>query len=591
MNIDQKLQSLRNVMKQHNVDAYIIPSGDPHQSEYPADHWKSREWISGFDGSAGTVAVTMNHAGLWTDSRYFLQAEEQLKDSSFELHKMFNQFSPGYTTWLAQNLNDGDKVAIDGALFSLGEKKKFEKILLPKGISLEITNDLISSVWSDRPEIPLKEVFEHDVSFAGQSRTEKLNAVRKVMKEKGASLHLISTLDDIGWLFNLRGYDVEFNPVFVAYTVVTRDGACLFVDSRKLSTDLISTLNNDGIELKPYEAILDYLSSLGSNDRILIHEGSINLDLYKSLQSANKISGSLVSRHLKAIKNSTEINHFRSVMVKDGVALTKAFKWLEETLPHKTVSEFEFSNKLAECRSAQSDYYGESFAAIIGYNGNGAIIHYRPEEGKCAQIQNNGILLADSGGQYYDGTTDITRTIALSEPTGEQKDNYTRVLKGHIALAKAKFPVGTTGGQLDILARKSLWDEGLNYLHGTGHGVGFFMNVHEPPQGFAPDTSMRSSTVHEPGMVSSNEPGFYKENEFGIRIENLVVASEADDDGFMEFETITLFPIDTQLINLDLLDDGEKTWLNDYHADVYAKLSSHLESDEQQWLKNKCAAV
>ena len=591
MNINEKLSLLRNKMQHFGLDAYVLPTGDPHQSEYPASHWKSREWISGFKGSAGSVVITMSHAGLWTDSRYFLQAEEELSTSEFELHKMNNQFDSGYSDWLSENLNQGTKVAIDGALFSLTDKKRFENKFTGKGIKLIVTSDFIGQVWEDRPGIPLEKIFEHDLVFAGSTRGEKLSRIRKKMSELGASKHLVATLDDIGWIYNLRGYDVEYNPVFVAYTVISEDEALLFINEKKLTSSIREELEKDKIYIRPYETIIPYLNTLGPNDKVLINEETTNIELYESLKQAKIISGALISRHLKAVKNDTELEHFRKVMVKDGVALTQAFHWLENTVKERSVSEYEFSNKLSECRSQQDHYYGESFGAIIGYKGNGAIIHYRPDEEKCAMIHNEGILLSDSGGQYLDGTTDITRTISFTEPTAEEKNAYTRVLKGHISLAMAIFPEGTTGGELDILARKDLWKDGMNFLHGTGHGVGFFMNVHEPPQGFAPGSSMRARTKHVAGMVSSNEPGYYEEDKFGIRIENLIVARNSQHTGFLEFETITLFPIDKSLIDQPMLTKSELDWLNDYHTMVYKKLSPHLDDTHKEWLKNKCALL
>ena len=591
MNINDKIAALRSQMQSNGYDAYIIPSGDPHQSEYPAAPWKGREWISGFTGSAGTAVVTLNHAGIWTDSRYFLQAETELADNEFELHKMYNQFTPGYVAWLSKNLNEGSNVAIDGPLFSLNEKKKFESVLSKRNINLVITDDVIDSVWADRPAVPLEPVFEHDVVFAGKSRIQKLDEVRDVIRNNNATHHLISTLDDIGWLLNLRGYDVEFNPVFVAYCVVGLTEVDLFVDASKLSEGLSAKLAQDNINIHPYDEIYNYLGQCGSDFRMLIDASSINIKLYESLKNADRIPGPAICRELKAIKNETEIEHFRQVMIKDGVALTHAFKWLEDTLKERTVSEFEFSNKLAECRSQQDNYYGESFAAIIGYKGNGAIIHYRPQPDTSAAIHNEGILLADSGGQYYDGTTDITRTVSFTPPSDEEMNAYTRVLKGHIGLSMAQFPEGTNGAQLDTFAREHLWQDGMNYLHGTGHGVGFFMNVHEPPQGFAPGSSQRAVTVHKQGMVSSNEPGYYKEGHFGIRIENLVVVQKAEIDGFLRFETITMFPIDTQLVDKSLMNSREIDWLNAYHKEVFEKISPLLDEEHKSWLAIKCQSI
>lgn len=589
--INSRLALLREKMQENGVSAYIMPLCDPHQSEYPADHWKSMAWISGFSGSAGSVMVALDHAGLWTDSRYFIQGAQELANSSFELHKMTIQSHPGYLDWLTENLKEGDTVIADGPMISIAQRNKYKKALSEKGIMLKITDDFIGSIWSDRPTIPTEKVFDHPVVYSGQTRTEKIKEVQKHLAEKNADYHLITTLDDIAWLLNLRGRDVDCNPVFVAHVVLAADKTLLFINSAKLTEELAKELKDEGIELKPYDQITNFLSGLDATTSILIHKSSINVQLHSAINSAQIIEGEIISRHLKAIKNKTEINHFRSVHVKDAIALTHAFYWLENTVKERPVSEYEFSMYIKKCRSEQADYFGESFNAIVGYKGNGAIIHYRPPAEGSAEINNDGILLVDSGGQYMDGTTDITRTITFSPPPPEQKNAYTRVLKGHIALATAVFPKGTRGGQLDILARQSLWADGLNYGHGTGHGVGFFLNVHEPPQGFAPGLSGRAATIQKAGMVTSNEPGHYVADKYGIRIENLVLATESKKEGFLEFETITYFPIDTQLIDFSLLTKVEVEWLNAYHADVKAKLCPLLEGEMKTWMEEKCALV
>ncbi len=590
MNTGQRLSQMRQVMSEAHIDAYIIPSNDPHQSEYVADHWKSREWISGFTGSAGTVVVTNDHAGLWTDSRYFLQAEEQLKSSSFVLHKMYDQFSAGHIDWMKGHLQEGARVGIDPLLFSIIQEEDLQKKLGGAGMHLVYIENIMDKIWSDRPELPRNKIFRHDVRYAGSSRSEKISVIRDQMKTLGADYHLVSTLDDIAWLFNIRGRDVDYNPVVIAYAVIGPNGVVLFIDPAKIDAGLASEFKGDAIEIMDYQSLAGFLNKLPESASILVHKPSTSIAMYRAI-NARIIPGQLISRDLKSTKNATELKHVKDAMVKDGVALVRAFMWLENELKTRTVSELEFSDKLAECRATQDGYYGESFGAIIGYRGNGAIIHYRPEKETCAQILPEGILLADSGGQYVNGTTDITRTIALSPPTERQKEAYTRVLKGHIALACAIYPKGTIGGQLDVLARKPLWDAGLNYLHGTGHGVGFFLNVHEPPQGFTAGLSSRSNTVLKPGMITSNEPGHYVTGEYGMRIENLIVTVESDKEGFYAHETITYFPIDTTLISRKLMSDEEIAWLNAYHVMVRNRLSPNLDTKEIEWLEQKCRPI
>ena len=579
-------------MQKKGVDAYIIPNSDPHQSEYPATHWKSLNWISGFTGSAGTVLVANDHAGLWTDSRYFIQGEQELSTSSFELHKMTKQHHPGYIDWCLNNLPKGAKVVIDGPMASLTQRDKYAKALAKKDLTLLTTTDFIDEVWADRPTIPTEMVFEHDITFSGESRKDKIDRVKAEMAELGADTHLITTLDDIAWLMNLRGRDVECNPVFVSYCLIGPQSTLLFIDTNKVSPELTQKLATDKIELRPYSEITSHLTQLKTDKGLLIHKATLNVQLYDAINPGIKvIDDKLISRHLKAIKNTTEIDHIRAVHIKDGLALTEAFYWLEQTLKDRTVTEYEFADKLTECRGRRPDYFGNSFSAIVGYKGNGAIVHYRPDEKTSATIENNGILLVDSGGQYTDGTTDITRTITLSPPPEHQKRAYTRVLQGHIGLAMAIFPEGTVGGQLDTYARQHLWSDGMNYGHGTGHGVGFFLNVHEPPQGIAPGIAGRAASKMKAGMFTSNEPGHYVTDDYGIRIENLVLAIPAKQEGFLQFETITYFPIDTQLIEFGLLTKKEVAWLNDYHQMVKDKLCPHLDGELKAWMEEKCKEV
>jgi Xaa-Pro aminopeptidase len=594
MTVNDKLKALRQMMSAQNIDAYIIPSGDPHQSEYPAEYWQSRQWISGFSGSMGYVAVTQAHAGVWTDGRYFIQCALELQGTDYTMHKQVVQGAAEHIEWLCAELPKGSRIGCDGEMFSVGQTRAMQAAFGKAGLDLVTNVDLITPIWKDRPSLTNNPIFEHDVKFSGRSRTQKLKDIRAKMKTKGADMHLVSTLDDIGWTLNLRGSDVECNPVFIAYLVIDKAKSYLFINPEQVPEDVKILLNNDNIFIKSYNTISDFLSQLTEKQTIAIDTSNLNFKLYNSLKKVKIKETATFSSHMKAIKNKTEIKYLREVMVKDGVALTKAFRWLEHTLEKRPVSEYEMASMIAQYRSDQANYFGESFMAIVGYQSNGALNHYHPAATGSALIKKEGILLLDSGGQYLDGTTDITRTIVLGMPTDEQKRNYTLVLKGHIALAVQKFPEGTKGIQLDTLARMHLWQQGLNFGHGTGHGVGFFMNVHEPPQGFTPILSSRGTTPHEEGMYSSNEPGFYKEGEYGIRIENLVIvqkAEQTDFGQFLKFETITLFPIDTQLIDTRLMTRAEKAWFNAYHKRVYQKLSPHLTDDEKVWLAGKCAKI
>jgi Xaa-Pro aminopeptidase len=593
MTFNERLLALRQSMKIHNLAAYIVPSSDPHQSEYVAEHWQMRQWIASFTGSMGYVVVTHSEAAVWTDTRYFLQCESETKNTEFKLHKQGIQGAPEHIDWLCKILPKGSLVGCDSSLFSVDQIRSMQKSFDKKNISLVKNKDLIAPIWSNRPALLKNEIFEHDAKYAGKTRTEKLTEIRRKMIEKGADYHLVTTLDDIGWTLNLRGSDVECNPVFVAYMVIGLEKTWLFIDNQKVPTDLKASLNHDNIFIKKYDSVTTFLTQLSDNQSIVVDTSNANFEIYNAIKQAVIIENPTFSIAMKAVKNETEIGFIREVMVKDGVALLKAFRWLEKTLDERPVSEYEMASMIAQYRSDQPLYFGESFSAIIGYEDNGAINHYHPSPENSSMIHKKGILLMDSGGQYQDGTTDITRTIALGEPTAEQKRNFTLVLRGHIALAKIKFPYGTKGIQLDTLARMYLWQHGLNYGHGTGHGVGFFMNVHEPPQGFTPNLNERGKTVLEAGSYSSNEPGFYQDGAYGMRIENLMITQYAEKNEFaqfLDFETVTLFPIDLNLIDPAVLGE-DSAWLNAYHARVYERLSVHLDDAEKAWLKAQCRAI
>ncbi len=594
MEISTKIATLRGAMKARNLAAYLIPSSDPHQSEYVAPHWEARKWLSGFTGSAGILVITMDHAGLWTDSRYFIQAEQQLANTPIQLHRLGPARGPEYIEWLGEQLPAGSILGMDGMLCSLTQNRNFVKVLHSHGLEFENNHDLPAEIWTDRPSIPTAEIFELSPSFAGLDRSQKFAQIRKSMTTKGADHYLISALDEIAWTFNLRGRDIEFNPVFIAYTIIAMDKVYLFTDIQKISSSLKAKLNQDGILLKDYSSIASFLEDLPPTANLLIDKSTTSIGLHQKIEKANIIAGSSIVRNLKGIKNETEIKHIRQAMRYDGVALTRLYRWLEEKLSTSTpVTEAELGDRLAAFRAEQPGYYGESFPAIVGYQANGAIVHYRPEHGKSATIQPSGLLLLDSGGQYESGTTDITRTTALGPVTEDQRLHYTLVLKGHIGVALLHYPKGTKGYQIDTLARQDLWKAHLDYGHGTGHGVGFFLNVHEGPQSIS-SAAGRGSVSLEIGMLTSNEPGFYLPDAYGIRIENLVLTAKAGESAFgtfLKFDTVTLFPIDLSLVKKELLTEAEITWLNDYHQLVFAELSPLLNAEEVDWLKSKCAPL
>ncbi len=587
MTINARISAIREILETKKIDALIIPSSDPHQSEYLSDHWKSREWVSGFTGSAGTALITQNHAGLWTDSRYFLQAEQELSSSEFILHKIENRLSPGFDHWVCENLAEGSTVAIDGWTISKAQEKRIRKKLNKAKINLITHPDVIELVWNDRPALPISKAFIHNSSYSGNSAKEKIASIRKYLFVNNAKHIIISDLAELAWVLNIRGNDVEFNPVISAYLIISSDKIYLFIDEFKV-LEILKYINDLDITIRPYDAIKNEVKLLSG--KVIIDENICNAALYDLLPLNSVVNKPSFITEQKSIKNKVELENFRIAMVKDGIALAKAFYWLDQNIDHG-VSEYHFGEKLAEYRAQENNYFGESFPAIVGFNGNGAIIHYRPNKESSSTISKKGILLCDSGAQFFEGTTDITRTFAFGSPTKEQKKAYTLVLKGHIGLAMAKFPKGTKGVQLDILARQPLWSENMNYGHGTGHGVGHFLNVHEGPQGFDAGNSARGKNILKAGMVTSNEPGFYKVGDFGIRIENLVITIPSDHEDFLQFETITLYPIQTKAIDLAMLSVKEIMWLNDYHALVWKKLSPLLDEEIKNWLKPQCSPI
>lgn len=589
--INNRIAALRAHIAQEQIQAFIIPSTDPHLSEYVAPHWQSREWISGFTGSAGTVVVTAKDAGLWTDSRYFLQAARQLEGTCITLYKEMLPETPNIPEYLSAHLQEGDCVGIDGKMFSAEEVEHLQKELKKSGIRIKSIADPMQLLWTDRPAMPLAPAFVYDTKYAGMSFTEKLPAVRQAMEAAGADSLLLSALDEIAWLLNIRGNDVHCNPVVVSYLLIEKDKVNYFVQPQKVTPELAEYFSANGISVHPYEEIGDYLNSFNAHS-ILMNPAKTNYAIYSAIRPGCLIiNGASPVALLKAIRNKQEIAGIHAAMQRDGVALVKFLKWLDEAVPAGKETEISVDKKLHTFRAAQPLYMGESFDTIAGYKEHGAIVHYEATPETDVTLKPEGFLLLDSGAQYLDGTTDITRTIALGPLTEEEKTDYTLILKGHIALAMAVFPEGTRGAQLDVLARMPIWKERMNYLHGTGHGVGHFLNVHEGPQSIRMN---ENPVALQPGMVTSNEPGVYKAGSHGIRTENLVLTVPAGEGMFgkyLKFETLTLCPICRKGIIKELLTAEEIGWLNDYHRTVYEKLSPDLNNDEKEWLKEACKAV
>lgn len=591
--IPERLLAMRQFLKEENIDAFIIPSTDAHLSEYPPKYWESRKWISGFTGSAGTAVVTKEKAGVWTDSRYFIQAEDELKDTGFDLYKMGQSDTPDMTNWIIEQVGSGGTVGIDGLVYAASDAKALKSKLDNNNINLNTYLDPFAKIRIDRPDIPKNKVFTLPVEIAGESVKSKIERINAELKKVGADGIIIVTLDAVAWTFNLRGNDVDYNPVAVAYAYVSEKETVLFIDSDKISDEVAYSYKEQGIKVTDYNEIFEYVGLLPEGLKICVTGNKINWKLLQSIPSTCKIVDIPSPVDLmKSIKNETELNGFRKAMIKDGVALVKFFIWLEEAVPAGGVTEVTIEEKLREFRSQQDMFVGESFSTIAGYKGNGAIVHYHAMPETCLEIKPEGLLLIDSGAQYKDGTTDITRTVAVGELTKQMKADYTNVLKGHIAIATAIYPEGTRGAQLDAFARKALWDNCITYWHGTGHGIGHFLNVHEGPQNIRLE---ENPTILQPGMVTSNEPGVYRANQYGIRIENLIVTQEyqkSEEFGtFYDFETITLCPIDTKPISKKLLTKKEIKWINKYHKMVYRKLKDHLSKEEKAWLKNKTATI
>jgi len=590
--ISSRIAALRQKMDAKGVAATIIPSTDPHASEYVADYWKERQWISGFTGSAGTVVVTTDKAGVWTDSRYFLQAGLQLESSGIDLFKDGLPDTPAITAWLGEVLPAGSRVGINPLVFSVSAVENLQSELAETGLVLSTDVDFIKTMWTDRSALPDAPVEIYPLEYAGKRAKEKIADIRTILEKKDSDSYLFTGLDEIAWIFNIRCSDVEYNPVVIAFGAIDKQKATLFVSPQKISHNVAALLADEGIEVAPYNAVFDYIATLHVHSKVLLDKGKTNFALYQDIPSHCTVVGiQSPIFYAKSIKNTVELAGTRNAMVKDGVALTRFFMWLEANVPSGTLTELSIAEQLCKFRAEQALFKGESFGTIAGYKDHGAIVHYSATAESNATLQPEGLLLLDSGGQYLDGTTDITRTVSLGPVTAEEKTDFTLVLKGHIALGKAKFPQGTRGSQLDILARNSMWQRGWNYGHGTGHGVGHFLCVHEGPQSIRMD---ENATQLVPGMIISNEPGMYRAGKHGIRSENLVTVVEAEKTEFGQFyafETLTLCPFDTSVLDFSLLTTEEKEWINKYHQTVYERISPLLNDEEKAWLKKKCAAI
>ena len=584
------LEALRDLMRSKHIDAVIIPGTDPHQSEYPSEHWKFRDYVSGFTGSNGTAVVTLDDAGLWTDSRYFLQAAEQLEGSGFTLRKENIPGEPTVLEWLGEVLDEDAVVGVDGRLFSLIEANRIEMFCAQNGFMFAPDFRAAEAIWTDRPARPMNPAFVHDEALAGEAVDSKISRVVDALDAADADGLLITALDEIAWLLNLRGSDVDYTPVVIAFAYVSEDERVLFIDSEKVTSEVKDHLKKYGVKIKDYDDIEKFLGKISSTATVMVDPNRVS-DALGQAMICNKTYMASPVIALKGVKNESQIAGFRQAMLYDGAAMVRMMMWLEQNVANG-ITEMDVDRRLQQERAAYASNRGDSFHMIAGYKDHGAIVHYEATDESAYTLAPDGLLLIDTGGQYLEGTTDITRTISLGNPTAAEKHDYTLILKGHLALARAVFPKGTMGVQLDVLARGPLWNEGMTYLHGTGHGVGHFLGCHEGPQSIRMEAN---PTPLELGMVTSNEPGIYKTGEYGIRTENLLLCvpacSNEEWGEFYKFESLTLFPYDTTLMDMDMLNREEVKQINDYHAMVCERLRPLLSADEAQWLEQKCKSI
>ncbi|MFR5471839.1 MAG: aminopeptidase P family protein [Romboutsia sp.] len=591
MMIKQRIENIRDLMKEKNIYAYIVPSSDYHQSEYVGDYFKSREFMSGFTGSSGTLIISMDKAGLWTDGRYFIQAEQELKDSGIKLFKMGEEGVPTIEEYLLEKLPKNSTLGFDGRVMSVKEGQSLANKLAFKGINIEYKYDLVNDIWEDRCSLPTEKAFLLGTEYSGESFSDKLSRIRAVMKEKKATTHILASLDDIAWLFNIRGRDVKSNPVVLSYAVISIDSVYLFIDKNKIGEDIRAELSKENVQIKGYEEVYEFIKNIDENEVVLIDTSKVNYAIYNNIPSnVQKIEERNPSILFKSIKNEIELKNIRNSHIKDGVAFTKFMYWLKNNIGKIEITEISATQKLEEFRREQDKFIEPSFSTIAAYKDHAAMMHYSATEESNYKLEPRDLFLVDSGGQYFDGTTDITRTIALGPIPENVRKDFTNVVRGMIRLSKAKFLYGCRGYNLDILARGPLWEEGIDYKCGTGHGIGFVLNVHEGPNGFRWKVreDIDDSCILEEGMVTTNEPGVYVENSHGIRIENEIVVRKAEKNEygqFMDFEVITFAPIDLDAIDESLILKDEKVYLNNYHKQVYDKISPYLNEEEKQWLK------
>lgn len=590
MNTNEKINSLRKLMKEKEIDAYIVPSADPHQSEYLPEYYKSRAWLSGFTGSQGLVALTQDKAILWADGRYFTQAEEEIKDSEIELYKMGIPGYPTYIEWLDGVLNTNDTLGFDGKLMPRSDVEEIIELLDNKDIQINGEYDFIDEVWSDRPIKPDSKAFVFDLEYTGYTASEKIQKVREIMKDKGVNNYLFSTLDDVAWVYNIRGQDVPSNPMILSYGLITLDKAYVCINNKKLTDEVISHLKENNIEIREYEEILDLVKSIEDGDNIILDKTKVNNWLYEAINEDVDVKNEInITARLKAVKNETEMKNQRNAYIKDGIAFTRVLHWIEKNAG--AINEFDVSKKLEEFRHENELYVEPSFISISAYQSNAAMMHYRPSKDVSSVLEKEGTFLLDAGGQYLDGTTDTTRTIRLGEVTEEQKKDFTLTLMSHINLIGSRFLEGTSGFKLDAIARYPMWQEALDYKCGTGHGVGFFLSVHEGPHRIA---NVFNDVALEEGMVVTIEPGVYKPGKHGIRIENVGLVQEeiiTDSGKFYSFEVLSFVPIDTSLVNKEMLSKRDLDWLNSYNSKVYDRLKDHLDEEVREWLKEKTREI
>ncbi len=601
-NIHDRIDNLRQALVEQDLTAIIVPSADPHLSEYLPEYWQARQWLTGFTGSVGTLVVTADFAGLWTDSRYWVHAADQLDGTGISLQKLAPG-QPNHIDWLAEHLAEGDSVVVDGNVLSIAEQDRLLDGFDASDITLITDRDVLTDIWADRPALPTAKLYKHDAQFVAQSATSKLAAVRAGMAEVGATHHLLSSLDDIAWLTNLRGADVDYNPVFLAHMLIDAEKATLFIDNNKVSSEIEKSLKDSGITLADYKSVQDALGTLTADDLLLLDPSKVAVGTLSNIGDGRGfIERMAPSTLLKSVKSDADIDHVREAMRQDGAALCEFFATFEQRLnAGERLSELDVDSMLIDVRSQQPHYVSPSFPTIAGFNENGALPHYRATPEKFSYLDvaegEGGLLLIDSGAQYQNGTTDITRVVGIGQVNSDHKRDFTTVLKAHVALARAHFPDGIASPLIDAICRAPLWQAQMDYGHGTGHGVGFFLNVHEGPQVIAYSASTPKERAMKVGMISSNEPGLYREGKYGIRIENLMVnrrvaqPTETEFGDFLNFETVTYCPIDTRLIEKSLLSDIEVDWLNSYHKQVYAELNGRVKGAALEWLTERTQAI